>query len=76
MYKLKIYKQINSLPVLLIGKTLVKVVGEINKFDKIELSNIPGVAQKHKDKQILGIALETNLNKEIKLVNCILTLAL
>lgn len=65
---------INSVPLLLTGKTKVKINGSIKKFDKIELSDIPGIARKHTNKQILGIALESNENTETKLVKCIIKL--
>lgn len=71
-----IRKYINSVPLLLTGKTKVKVNGQIEKFDRIELSDIPGIARKHTDKQILGIALESNENAETKLVECIIGLTI
>lgn len=67
-----IRKYINAIPLLLTGKTKVKVNGPIEKFDRIELSDIPGVARKHTNKQKLGIALETNRNEDTKLVECII----
>lgn len=72
----EIRKYINSVPLLLTGKTKVKVNGPIEKFDRIELSDIPGVARKRTDKQILGIALETNKDEYTKLVECIIKLTL
>lgn len=71
-----IRKYVNSIPLLLTGKTKVKVTGQIEKFDRIELSEIPGVAKKHAEKPILGIALETNKNDNIKLVECAIKLTI
>lgn len=65
-----------SLPIVLVGKTKVKVVGIINKFDRLELSDIPGTAKSHTNKKIIGIALESNSNKNIKLVESIVKLTL
>lgn len=59
----------------LCGRVPTKVVGKVNKFDKIVLSNIPGVARKRKwydfFKKTIGRALESNQNKNIKLVECV-----
>ena len=69
-------RNINSIPLLLIGKTKVKITGPIEKFDKIELSDIPGVARKRTNKTVLGIALETNKHPHTKLVECVLKLTI
>lgn len=57
-------------PVVLIGKTKARIIGKINKFDKIVLSNIPGIGRKKKwydfTKKVIGIALETNLSSDEK----------
>ena len=71
-----IRKYINSVPLLLAGKTKVKVNGPIEKFDRIELSDIPGVARKCTDRHILGIALESNEDADTKLVECIIKLTI
>lgn len=55
----------------LCGRVPVKIVGKINKFDKITLSSLPGVAcSTINDKNIIGIALEDKTEDEIKLVLC------
>ena len=60
----------NSLPVALVGKTRVRVIGKVNKFDKLVLSNIPGVAKvKEKDdEKVIGIALKSSEESEEKLI--------
>ena len=61
-------------PIILVGRSVVKVKGKIEKFDRIELSDIPGVAQKYNDKQILGISLESKFKDEIEPIECIVKL--
>lgn len=54
----------------LIGRVPVKVIGKVDKFDKLILSHIPGIAiktDKTSDK-IIGIALESSDNPEEKLI--------
>lgn len=60
----------DSLPVALVGKTRVRVVGEVKKFDKLVLSEIPGIARAKKadSEKVIGIALDSSDNKEEKLV--------
>ena len=60
----------DSLPVALVGKTRVRVVGKVNKFDKLVLSEIPGIARVRKkdSEKVIGIALDGSDNKEEKLV--------
>lgn len=60
----------DSLPVALVGKTRVRVVGKVNKFDKLVLSEIPGIARVRKkdSEKVIGIALDSSDNKEEKLV--------
>jgi hypothetical protein len=52
-----------KLPIALVGKVPVKVMGSVNKFDKLVLSDKPGIASvksdKDVDKNVIGIALET-----------------
>lgn len=54
----------------LVGRTPVRVVGEVKKFDRLTLSDIPGVARScTSDSEIaLGVALEANSDQEEKLV--------
>lgn len=65
-----------SLPIVLVGKTKVKVTGAVNKFDRLELSDIPGIARTHSSRKIIGIALESNPSEAIKLVESIVKLTL
>ena len=57
------------------GQTPVKVIGKVNKFDKLVLSEIPGVARKKKWYEIwkptIAITLESNTKNDEKLVNCV-----
>ena len=56
----------------LCGRVPTKVKGKIEKFDKIMLSDIPGVACKwDESSRIIGRALESNLDENIKLVECV-----
>ena len=56
----------------LCGRVPTKVKGAIEKFDKIMLSDIPGVACKWDGaSRVIGRALESNLDKNIKLVECV-----
>ena len=64
-----------GLPVALCGRVPVMVDGQINKFDKLCLSNIAGIARKKKWyefwKHTIAIALESNHKSEIKNVLCV-----
>lgn len=66
------------LPLALIGRVPVRVIGKINKFDRIVCSSIPGVAKKlsSNSEKVLGVALEDNSNDEEKLVLCAVQLKL
>ena len=59
----------------LCGRVPTKVIGKIQKFDKIVLSSTPGVARAKKwydfFKRTIGRALEGNEDKNIKLVECV-----
>ena len=68
----------NSNPIIMVGRSIVKIKDKIEKFDRIELSDIPGVAQKNstRNKQILGISLESKPEYEIKPVECVVKLAI
>ena len=61
------------IPVGLCGRIKTKIVGLISKGDKIVLSDIPGVGRKYnydtdKNKKIIGFAVESNENENVKLV--------
>lgn len=61
------------IPVGLAGRVMCKITGAISKGDYVTLSNIDGVGEMyvngiHSPTEIFGIALETNLEPEIKLV--------
>lgn len=61
----------NVLPIALIGRVPVRVIGKLNKFDKITLSSTPGVAEKASTcSNIIGIALEDKVTLEEGLVLC------
>lgn len=64
----------DSQPIALVGKTPIRVIGKVKKFDKIVLSEIPGVGrvlQENEDKQVIARALENNDTFEEKLVMCV-----
>lgn len=64
----------DSQPVALVGKTPIRVIGKVKKFDKIVLSEIPGVGrvlQENEDKRVIARALENNDTFEEKLVMCV-----
>lgn len=70
-------KETKGEKIALVGKVPVRVVGEINKFDKLTTSYIPGVAKKKTWldtlllKPTIGKALHTNTNPQEKLVESI-----
>lgn len=72
-----------SLPIVLVGRSKVRVLQPVKKFEKICLSTVPGVAvgeridDKFKaSKTPIGIALESSDKHEEKMVECILQLSL
>lgn len=66
----------DGLPIALSGKVPVRIIGKVNKFDKIVLSNIPGIGRvKQNDEQVIAIALEENYNEDEKLVMCVTKLS-
>lgn len=66
----------DGLPIALSGKVPVRIIGKVNKFDKIVLSNIPGIGRvKQNDEQVIAIALEENHNEDEKLVMCVTKLS-
>lgn len=64
----------DSQPIALVGKTPIRIIGKVKKFDKIVLSEIPGVGrvlQENEDKQVIARVLENNDTFEEKLVMCV-----
>lgn len=67
-------KNSNYLPVALIGRVPCRVTGTINKFDKLTISNIPGVAKKKTildtilGKPTIGISLESKTKNNENLI--------
>lgn len=66
-------------PIALVGKVPVRITGKINKFDKIVLSEVSGVARKYnektdKNKVILGKAMRSKDYTEEDLVLCVVQL--
>ena len=61
----------------LVGRTPIKVVGKVNKFQNLMLSEIPGVAcVSDGSKPTIGKALVNKVNNEIGLVECIIKISL
>lgn len=59
------------LPIALIGKVPVRVIGELKKFDRIALSEIPGVATKKTlQEHAIGVCLEDKPDEDEGLVLC------
>lgn len=57
--------------VALVGKVPVRVIGTCQKFDKIELSDIPGVAIKSSlQKEVIGVCLQNKPEEEESLILC------
>lgn len=67
------YELKDSQPVALVGKTPIRVLGKVKKFDRIVLSTTPGVGkvQTTSDETPIGIALENSNAEEEKLVLCV-----
>ena len=67
-------------PIVLTGKTPIRIKGVIHKFDKIVLSEEAGIGRVKKwndfRKPIIAIALEDNIKEEEKLVMCVTKLTL
>ena len=56
----------------LCGRVPTKVIGKIQKFDKIMLSNQPGIACRWDGQsRVIGRALESSDNVDVKLVECV-----
>ena len=64
------------IPVGLMGRCHVKVIGSVKKGDLITISNIPGIGQAVKERNInetvIGYAVESKLDENIKLVKVVL----
>lgn len=61
----------HALPVALIGKVPVRVIGSVKKFDRIMLSETPGVATKKTlQGQAIGVCLADKLDEDEGLVLC------
>lgn len=68
-----------SAPVIMVGRSPVLIKDKIDKFDRIELSNVPGVAQRAEPgskRKILGISLESKPDRAIHPVECVVKLAI
>lgn len=62
----------NSQPVALVGKTPVRISGKVNKFDKITLSEVPGIGRVAKEgEKVIARALESSEIEDEKLVMCV-----
>lgn len=63
--------------VALVGRTPVKVIGKVNKFQNLMLSEIPGIACiSDGSKPTIGKVLEDKLDDEVSLVECVVNLRL
>lgn len=63
--------------VALVGRTPVKVIGKVSKFQNLMLSEIPGIACiSDGSKPTIGKALEDKLDDEASLVECVVNLRL
>ena len=62
----------DSQPVALVGKTPIRIIGKVNKFDNITLSEIPGIGRiAEEGEKIIAKALENSDNEKEKLVLCV-----
>ena len=67
-------KELKGQKIALVGRVPVRVIGQINKFDKLTTSYVPGIAKKKTWldtlllKPTIGVALKTNTNENEKLV--------
>lgn len=57
----------------LVGRTPVKTIGQVRKFDKLTMSNIPGIAMAKNNgtQKTIGISLDSKFTEEIGLVECV-----
>ena len=61
-----------GIPIALCGRTPIKVKGKIKKFDRITLSDTPGIGCKANSQSIvIGRALESSDDEGIKLIECV-----
>ena len=61
-------------PVALVGKTPIRIIGKVKRFDKIVLSEMyqgVGRIRNYQDEKVIAIALEDSLVEEEKLVMCV-----
>jgi len=67
------YNLEDSQPVALVGKTPIRIIGKIKRFDSIVLSDIPGVGKEQttSDQKVIALALESSDIEEEKLVMCV-----
>lgn len=62
----------DGIAIALCGRVPAKIKGKIEKFDKVMLSDTPGIACKWDGvSRVIGRALESNLDEDIKLVECV-----
>ena len=62
----------NGTVICLCGRVPTKVIGKIDKFDRIMLSKVPGIACKWDgNSRVIGCALESSDDEKIKLVECV-----
>lgn len=66
----------DCLGIALVGRVPVRVVGKVQKFNKIGISDIPGVGTVIKESKPIGIALESSDIEEEKLIECVVQLTL
>jgi len=61
-------------PVALVGKTPIRIIGKVKKFDKIVLSELYqgiGRVKNYQEEKVIAIALEDSIIEEEKLVMCV-----
>ena len=78
---LSLNSECDGLPIALVGRVPVRVIGKCHKFDYLELSEIPGVARACKenvkeDKEIIARVLEDKNTEEEGLVLCVVKFSL
>lgn len=68
-----------STPLVMVGRTPVRVAGPVKKFDKLVLSDIPGIARVRldgEDNPVIAVALESDDDVREHLVQCTVQLRL
>lgn len=59
-------------PIALVGKTPIRIIGKINKHDKVALSEVPGVGRVALEgEKVIARALESSDNADEKLIMCV-----